>query len=146
AEREREADGLARARWFALAFGLSSEDRDPASLDAGFVMRLPTGAAITDTMMRGSIDRVDVVERDGIRYGVAVDLKLGSGRQYLTDLYSLAAFQLPIYNGLLRLFGVVPAGVYYRGIRDGVRHGVMSSELAEQFIRRDDRGVKLLSP
>ena len=144
AERERLADGLAPARWFELGFGLHAEDLDPDSLPHGLTLQLPAGAAIQNTSVRGSIDRVDVFEQDGVRYGVALDYKLGSGSSYVKAMRSFEDFQLPIYNELMRKFGLEPAGVCYLGLRDGVRHGVMDTRFADRFVRADEKEVKRL--
>lgn len=134
----------ATAGFFELAFGLDGEGRDPASLAQGLSIDLPSGSAIATSLLRGSIDRVDVIERDGKRYGVAIDYKSGKGESYGKELTELADFQLPIYCEVLPLFGIEPVGAFYLGIASGERYGVVRSDFASAFAREADKGVKKL--
>jgi hypothetical protein len=148
AEQERTllALGGATARFFELAFGLDDEGRDPSSRAEGLAIDLPPGSPIVASMLRGSIDRVDVIERDGQRYGVAIDYKLGKGESYAKQLNDLADFQLPIYCEVLPLFGIEPVGAFYLGIGSGERYGVVRSDFAEQFAPDAGKGVRKLEP
>ncbi len=148
AEQERNllALGGATARYFELAFGLDDEGRDPASRADGLTVNLPPGSAIATSQLRGSIDRVDIIERDGKRYGVAIDYKLGKGESYVKELNELADFQLPIYCEVLPLFDVEPVGAFYLGIASGERYGVVRSDFAEQFAPEAGKGVRKLEP
>lgn len=145
-EQNLLASGGATAGFFELAFGLDDDGRDPASLAQGLPVRLPAGSAIAATLLRGSIDRVDVIERDGKRYGVAIDYKLGKGESYGKELTDAADFQLPIYCEVLPLFGIQPVGAFYLGIAGGERYGVVRSDFAPVFAREGDKGVKQLDP
>jgi hypothetical protein len=90
---------------------------------------------------------VDVVERDGTRYGVAIDYKSGKGERYGVEMEEMADFQLPIYCELLPLFGIEPVGAFYLGIGSGERYGVVRSDFAAEFIPADGgKGVRVLAP
>jgi RecB family exonuclease len=94
-------------------------------------------------VLRGSIDRVDVVERGGKRYGVAIDYKSGKGESYVKEMHERADFQMPIYCLALPMFGIEPVGAVYLGLSSGERHGVIRSDFADDFITDGDRrGVK----
>jgi len=144
---ERQAlDGCeARPAHFELAFGMSKEDeeeRDPASRVEGIELALPAGAPIPTTILRGSIDRVDVVVRDGKRYGVAIDYKSGKGESYMKDTEELADFQLPIYCEALRAFGIEPVGAVYLGVGSGDRYGVIRDDFADAFGAREAKTIR----
>jgi RecB family exonuclease len=147
-ERERAHLAVAgsRAAFFELAFGLADEGRDAASLTDGLTIELPEGMALRASTLRGSIDRVDVVERDGKLYGVAIDYKFGKGESYGKELTEMADFQLPIYCEVLPLFGIEPVGAFYLGIASGERYGVVRSDFASQFAPEDSKGVRALEP
>ena len=145
-ERELFATAGCRPVFFELAFGTNDEGRDPASLADGLDVPLPAGSAIASSMLRGSIDRVDVVERDGRRYGVAIDYKSGKGDRYGKEMEEMADFQLPIYCEVLPRFGVEPVGAVYLGIASGERFGVMRADFAESFLPAECKGVKLMEP
>ena len=148
-ERERahlDASG-SRAAFFELAFGTNDEGRDPSSLAEGLAVPLPTGTPISHSVLRGSVDRVDVVERGGKRYGVAIDYKSGKGERYGKELEEMADFQLPIYCEVLPLFGIEAVGAVYLGIGSGERYGVVRSDFAGDFLPADvGRGVQKLEP
>jgi hypothetical protein len=147
--RERahlDASG-SRAEYFELSFGTNDEGRDPASLSEGLPIALPAGTPITHSTLRGSIDRVDVVERGGKRYGVAIDYKSGKGERYGVELEEMADFQLPIYCEVLPLFGIEAVGAVYLGIGSGERYGVIRSDFADDLLPAERRrGVRVLSP
>jgi hypothetical protein len=126
--------GSARPTYFELAFGTQEEGRDPASRDEGLDVQLPSGAPIDVSTLRGSIDRVDVVERDGRLFGVAIDYKSGKGEYHVDEMHELADFQLPIYCEVLPLFGIEPVGAVYLGIASGQRHGVIRRDFADVFV------------
>lgn len=145
-EREHLAISGSRPAYFELAFGLADEDRDPASRPDGLTVPLPEGTALRASTLRGSIDRVDVVERDGKQYGVAIDYKFGKGESYGKELTEMADFQLPIYCEVLPLFGIEPVGAFYLGIASSERYGVVRSDFAEQFVPENTKGVRTLEP
>lgn len=145
AERATLAAGDAKPMYFELAFGMPEDDeeeRDRESIREPIELKLPDGAPIPTTMLRGSIDRVDVVIRDGKRYGVAIDYKSGKGESYMKDTEDLADFQLPIYYEALRAFGIEPVGALYVGVASAERHGVIRDDFADAFGARDMRSVK----
>ncbi|HEY9480179.1 MAG TPA: PD-(D/E)XK nuclease family protein, partial [Gemmatimonadaceae bacterium] len=145
AERTYLGAGEVRAIHFELAFGIGGEGSDPASMGEGYVIALPSGTSIDTSTLRGSIDRVDVITRDGQLYGVAIDYKTGKGESYRKEMDEMADFQLPIYCGVLPMFGIEPVGALYLGVASGERHGVMREDFADVFTLRDDRNVKKLS-
>jgi hypothetical protein len=147
AEAERAALVPGTPTHFELAFGLSTEERDPASLDHGIVLALPPGSGIPETVLRGSIDRVDIVDRGGRRYGVATDYKSGRGESYFKEMQERVDFQMPIYSLALPMFGIEPVGAVYLGLASGERYGVIRSDFADDFLVGDDRRrVKQLAP
>ncbi|HEX2778008.1 MAG TPA: PD-(D/E)XK nuclease family protein, partial [Gemmatimonadaceae bacterium] len=135
-EHARLAGAAAKPAHIELSFGMpdgKGEIRDAASRPEGVELRLPDGAPIPATVLRGSIDRVDVLERGGRRYGVAFDYKSGRGERYLDETHDLADFQLPIYCEALRTFGIEPVGAVYIGVRDAELHGVVREDFATEF-------------
>jgi hypothetical protein len=147
-EREIFASAEARPVHAEFGFGMPPDDgerRDPASLPDGIVLALPAGSVIPSVMLRGSIDRVDVVEEDGRRFGVAVDYKSGKAERYAKKFTQRADFQVPVYCELLRRIGIEPVGAFYLGIPDGERHGIIREEYAPRFAVEDMKGVKRLS-
>jgi ATP-dependent helicase/DNAse subunit B len=139
-EREHLALSGSRAELFELAFGLNDEGRDPLSLAAGLEVQLPAGSSLASSTLRGSIDRVDVVERDGKRYGVAIDYKLGRGASNWEEMKELADFQLAIYCEVLPMFGIEPVGAVYLGVANQQRYGLVRSDFASHFIREGETG------
>jgi RecB family exonuclease len=126
---------------------MEQDGRDPASLPAGLAIELPANTPISHSTLRGSIDRVDVVERGGKRYGVAIDYKSGKGERYGAELEEMADFQLPIYCEVLPLFGIEAVGAVYLGIGSGERYGVVRSDFAASFLPAGvGRGVRVLEP
>ena len=145
AERTTLAACEAKPAHFELAFGMPEDDgeqRDRESIREPIALTLPDGAPIPVTMLRGSIDRVDVVERDGKRYGVAIDYKSGKGESYMKETDDLADFQLPIYCEALRAFGIEPVGALYLGVASGERYGVVRDDFADAFGARETKAVK----
>jgi hypothetical protein len=123
---------------FELSFG-RSEMRgehgagDDGSTVDGLTLDLPPGTPIDSSTLRGSIDRVDVYERDGQRFGVAIDYKSGRGATYRKEMDEMADFQLPIYCAVLPLLGIVPVGAFYLGVADQKRYGIVRADFADTF-------------
>lgn len=138
-------DAAGGAHHYELAFGLDDDGRDPASLAEGIVVDLPAGAPVATVTLRGSIDRVDIIERDGKRYAIAVDYKLGKGESYAKEMEDSADFQLPIYCEMLRAFGAEPVGAFYAGIASAERHGVVRSDFAH-LAPKASRTMRVLEP
>ena len=103
------------------------------SIVQGLTIDLPAGTPIDSSTLRGSIDRVDVIERHGLRFGVAIDYKTGKGRSYRKEMDEMADFQLPIYCAVLPLLGIEPVGAFYLGVADQQRHGVVRADFADIF-------------
>jgi hypothetical protein len=146
-ERAHLAASGTMARYFELSFGLEDEGRDPSSSKEGLEIRLPDGGSLATSVIRGSIDRVDTVEREGKLYGVAIDYKSGKGEHYNTDMNEMADFQLPIYCEVLPRFQVEPVGAVFLGISSGERFGVVREDFADAFLPAEaSKGVRRLSP
>ncbi len=144
-ERDSCAAGAARPCHAELGFGLPLSDRerrDPASVPGAIVLTLPAGSIIPAVMLRGSIDRVDVVEAGGRRFGVALDYKSGKGKRYAEKFAALADFQLPVYCEAMRRFAIEPVGAVFLGIPDGERHGILREDAAGWFAWAGGKGVK----
>jgi hypothetical protein len=146
-ERMHFAASGSRAEYFELSFGTNDAGRDPSSLAQGLEVELPHGTTPSYSLLRGSIDRVDIIERDGKRYGIAVDYKSGKGARYGKEMEDMADFQLPIYCEVLPRFGVEPVGAIYLGIASGARFGVVRRDFARAFIPAGETGrVRELDP
>lgn len=145
-ERAHFAATESRAEYFELAFGTNDGGRDPSSLADGLEIELPAGTSPSRSLLRGSVDRVDVIERDGKRYGIAIDYKSGKGQRYGKEMEEMADFQLPIYCEVLPRFGIEPVGAVYLGIGSGERYGVVRSDFADVFIPSGSKGVHALPP
>jgi hypothetical protein len=146
-ERDLLAQVTARPDLLEFGFGMPPRDeeyRDPRSLAEGVVYPLPASAPIRSVTLRGAIDRVDVVEVDGKRYGVAIDYKGGNAESYGKKLEALADFQLPIYCEVLRHAGVEPVGAVFLGVASAERYGLIRADLAEHFLNAGHKGVRRL--
>jgi RecB family exonuclease len=121
-----------------------AERLDPASLREGIVLPLPGRAPIPAVVLRGAIDRVDVVEGRGTRFGVAIDYKSGKAKSYGDAFADLADFQLPIYCEAMRGAGVEPVGAVFLGISSGERFGVIREDFADRFLLGPAKGVRRL--
>jgi hypothetical protein len=139
--------GETKAEHFELSFGLDDKGRDSSSLVEGLVVQLQAGAPLAESTMRGSIDRVDILEREGKQYGVAIDYKSGKGERYGEEMLEMADFQLPIYCEVLPKFDIEPVGAVYLGIASGERYGVVRDDFADAFLPAHGcKGVARLSP
>jgi ATP-dependent helicase/DNAse subunit B len=128
----------ATPRYSELAFGEQAEHsgrRDPASAESAFPMTVETADGTVTAHFRGSIDRVDIFERDGRRYGVAVDYKTGnSAKFYAQQMLEGNDLQLRLYLLALKEFwDVTPVGALYIGFGDGVRHGAVCDGFADHI-------------
>jgi ATP-dependent helicase/nuclease subunit B len=128
--------GAVRPAYHELAFGEQAEGagrRDPASTPEAFPFAVETPAGPATVFFRGSIDRVDVVEVDGRRYGVAIDYKTGRhSKPYAKEMLDGHDLQLRLYLLALEHFwGIVPVGALYLGFGDGVRRGAVWADFAD---------------
>ena len=77
-------------------------------------------------MVTGSIDRVDLMEKDGIKYIRVVDYKTGKKEFKLSELFDGLNIQMVLYlmalekNGTDYYGGIVPSGVLYLPSRIGI--------------------------
>ncbi|HEY9425551.1 MAG TPA: PD-(D/E)XK nuclease family protein, partial [Gemmatimonadaceae bacterium] len=144
AEREYLQQTGVSAAHFELGFGRRDPVGDGSPIVEGLTIDLPPGTPIESSTLRGSIDRVDVVELNGRRFGVAIDYKTGRGRSYRDEMDEMADFQLPIYCAVLPLLGIEPVGVFYLGVTDRQRFGVVREEFADTFAPDAKKEVKRL--
>ena len=145
-----EGQGLVRPAWHELAFGEPPErlaSCDAASVLLPFELLLPAAEAEPRTVrFRGSIDRVDVIEVEGRRYGVVLDYKTGeNARYYKKSMLAGDDLQLRLYLLALEHFwGVTPIGALYLGFGDGVRRGAVHAAFADRIPGIDHRDVELM--
>jgi RecB family exonuclease len=145
AEREYLRGTEVSAVHFELGFGRGVDGNDGGLAIGGLTIGLPPDAPIDSSTLRGSIDRVDVIERHGRRFGVAIDYKTGKGRSYRNEMDEMADFQLPIYCAALPLLEIEPVGAFYLGVSDRKRYGVVREEFADIFAPETKKEVKRLS-
>ncbi len=145
AEREYlERTGVSPVH-FELGFGDPGHVDDGGLMIDGLTLDLPPDSPIDSSILRGSIDRVDVLERHGRRFGVAIDYKTGKGKTYWNEMNDMADFQLPIYCAVLPLLGIEPVGAFYLGVGDRKRYGVVREEFADIFAPEMEKEVKQLA-
>ena len=93
---------------------------DKDGLVAPYSLPLPDGGTL---QIKGSIDRVDRMERDGKGYLRVVDYKSGGKEFLLSDVLNGLNMQMLIYlmclwqNGAQRYGEVVPAGILYMPVK-----------------------------
>lgn len=103
------------------------------------VFQTPTGARV---QVEGRVDRVDTMEKDGVRYLRVVDYKTGSKKFRLSDVYQGINMQMLLYlfticqNGGERYGNVLPAGVLYLPATVSVLTGGQQEEDAEGVLPR----------
>jgi hypothetical protein len=109
------------------------EGHDPASTPEPLELTVETAVGEHTLWLRGSVDRVDVLERDGQRYGVAIDYKTGaSSKWYAKRMLAGDDLQLRTYLlALERKWGIRPVGALFLGFGDGLRHGVVHADFAD---------------
>ena len=92
------------------------------------------------------MDRVDVMEIEGRRYGVIIDYKTGpTSTHYADEMMKGHDLQLRLYLMVLqRFWGIEPVGALYLGFGDGERRGAMRTRFAEHFIGAGGKGVEAL--
>ena len=109
---------------------------------APIVVKTPLGAAV---QVRGVVDRVDLMEQDGVRYVRVVDYKTGAKSFRLSDVYQGINMQMLLYlfsiwrNGRERYGDVVPAGVLYMPASAAVQKGVREGQVGGAF----DKALKM---
>lgn len=93
---------------------------DKDGLVAPYALPLPDGGTL---QIKGSIDRVDRMERDGKAYLRVVDYKSGGKEFLLSDVLNGLNMQMLIYlmclwqNGAERYGEVIPAGILYMPVK-----------------------------
>ena len=141
--------GVAQPMFHEIAFGEelnATGRRDPASRVETFDLALPLATGETVVRFRGSLDRVDVVEIDGKRYGVVLDYKTGeSSKFYADEMAKGYDLQLRLYMLALREFwGIEPIAALFLGFGDGVRRGVVREQFASRVAGLDRDAVELI--
>lgn len=145
-----------------IAEELEQSDFDPADFELGIgedipplVIPLPDGGSVR---IDGKVDRVDLMDRDGVRYLRVVDYKTGHRDFRLSDIVYGMNMQMLVYlaalceNGGERYGEVRPAGVLYmpanrpsvllpRGASDGQREGETAKQLRMDGLVLNDPGV-----
>ena len=137
----------ARPRFHELGFGGTPDgagSRDPASVSDEFPLQFEVDGALVTARFRGSIDRVDVFERDGRLYGVALDFKTGrSARHYAKEMFKGNDLQLRLYMLALEHFwNITPVGALFLGFGDGIRRGVVHEGFASDVPLSEDDDVR----
>ncbi len=111
-----------------------------------------------DISVFGSVDRVDLMEKDGIKYLRVVDYKTGEKEFKLSNLLSGINLQMVLYlmaitkNGEEYYGEAVPAGVLYLPSRIGIKDYLSSRNPSEEHIEAQKRysgklsGMVLNSP
>ncbi|HEX5437201.1 MAG TPA: PD-(D/E)XK nuclease family protein [Gemmatimonadaceae bacterium] len=135
-ERERLASTPFKPVYHELAFGMS---RGHAALDdsghdaASLPDPLPLRFGEHIIRLTGRIDRVDIVERRGRRFGIAIDYKLGSVDRYVAALRRNEELQLFLYLRAMLAWDIVPVGALYLSIHENEMAGLLLDEYAGQL-------------
>lgn len=140
--------GVAQPRYAELAFGEELEERgprDPSSRREPFELEVETAShGRVKIELRGSMDRVDVVEVGGKQYGVVIDYKTGSSsKRYADNMMDGHDLQLRSYLLVLKeMWGIEPVGALYLGFGDGVRRGAVHGGFAARIAGAQEGAVK----
>lgn len=95
-------------------------DKDGAV--APYEVQLPNGGKL---YIRGSVDRVDTMQKDGETYVRVIDYKSGGKKFMLSDIFAGLNMQMMIYlfalkqNGSEKYGNIVPSGVLYMPAKQG---------------------------
>lgn len=85
-----------------------------------YLLRLPGGGTVA---VRGKVDRVDIMRKDGVAYVRIIDYKSGTKKFRLSDVLAGLNMQMLIYlftimqNGAQRYGTMLPAGILYMPAR-----------------------------
>ena len=123
---------MTRPEYFELSFqpGESYGNADPRSASTGLRIECTDGPV---AILKGRIDRVDVVEEDGKKYGVVIDYKIGNVNRSIKFEDGLD-LQVPLYMyALEQIFDIKPAGGFYYGIKSIRKRGIYNKELKEKI-------------
>lgn len=142
--------GVAQPAHHELAFGeelSATGHRDAASRPETFDLEIPLTGGAKTVRFRGSLDRVDVVEIGGIRYGVVIDYKTGATSKFYADeMTGGHDLQLRLYMLALREFwDIEPIAALFLGFGDGVRRGVVREQFASSVAGLDRDAVELMN-
>lgn len=139
--------GVAQPRYAELAFGEERSDRGPrdssSRLDP-FTLEVETVShGLVKVELRGSMDRVDVFEVGGKRYGVVIDYKTGAtSKRYAENMMDGHDLQLRSYLLVLKqMWDIEPVGALYLGFGDGVRRGAVHGDFANRVAGLQDDAV-----
>ncbi len=95
--------------------------------------------------LTGSIDRVDLMEKDGLKYIRIIDYKSGKKDFYLSNLFEGINLQMVIYmmailkNGKNYYGDVIPAGVLYLPSKIGVSDYITTRNASDEHISAQKR-------
>ena len=82
----------------------------------------------------GKIDRVDVSEVNGEKFGIIIDYKYGQTEFKLTDIEEGLDLQLPIYILALRnVFKIVPIAAQIYALKTSKKTGIYNQELIDRL-------------
>lgn len=93
----------------------------------------------------GSIDRVDIMEKDGIKYLRVIDYKTGQKEFKLSELFDGLNIQMVLYlmalekNGKSYYGDIVPSGVLYLPSRIGLKNYLELRSPTEENIKKQKR-------
>lgn len=110
-----------------------------------YTVKLPTGQNIA---ICGSVDRVDIMKKNGITYLRVVDYKTGSKKFKLSDILYGLNMQMLIYlystqlNGTNRYGDIIPAGILYMPATTPII-SADKNITAEQIEKELDKSLKM---
>ncbi len=123
-----QAGGTSRPAFLELSFGGGPPEQpsDPESTMHPLKLKNERG---TEALIRGRIDRVDLVQSGDRFLGLILDYKRGATNISLKKMAE-EDIRLPLYMlALKRLFGIEPASAFYYSIRESRKRGVCLSEI-----------------
>jgi len=136
-EVENERANATRPTYFELSFGRgkSKQNADGHSTETPLSIKAQEGPSVR---ISGRMDRVDIFEEGGERYGAVLDYKR---RKVVsrTELRNGTVLQAGLYMlALKELFGVEPAAAFYYSISSGRKRGVFAAEEKERVAGQRD--------
>jgi ATP-dependent helicase/DNAse subunit B len=87
-----------------------------------------------DIEVSGKIDRIDISEIDGKKFGMILDYKYGKTEFHLNDIEEGTDLQLPIYILALRdVFRVVPIAAEFYALKTSKKTGIYNQESIDKL-------------
>lgn len=94
----------------------------------------------------GKIDRVDVAEVNGEKFGIIIDYKYGKTEFGIQDIEEGTDLQLPIYALALReVFKIVPVAAQFYALKSSKKTGIYNREFIERHAFNIEQSKKSLS-